>query len=627
MVASPLGPAGDLRPSSPSSRLQRLLPFLDWLLHYRGEYLAGDVMAGIIVAIMLVPQSMAYALLAGLPPEVGLYASIVPVILYGLLGSSRTLAVGPVAIVSLLVAAGVGPLVPDGDVALYTRLALTLALLVGILQAGMGALRLGFLVNFLSHPVLVGFTGAAAIVIGFSQVKHVLGISMPQLEHFYQKVLYTAQHLGESNPVTLAIGLGSVVVLVVFKRWVPGWLERLGVPKGWRIPLAKGAPLLVVLAGTLLVASLRLDQRAGVAVVGEVPAGLPPLTLPLFDLSWWELLLPTALAISFVGYMESISVAKSLASRRRQKVDADQELRALGVANLGAALTGGYPVTGGFSRSVVNFEAGANTGLASIITAGLIALTVLLLTPLFYYLPKAVLASIILVAVAGLVDHHAIRHIWQYNKGDGLAMAVTFVAVLAISVEMGIVVGVITSLVIYIWRTSKPHMAIVGRIGKSEMYRNVLRYRVETWPQVLLIRVDESLYFANTKYLEDTVLALVADNPELRYLVLIGTAINFIDASALETLESLHHELEAAGVELHLAAIKGPVLDRLVAVGFVDLLGPHRFHFSTHDALIALGFVDPQDRDMRSPAEAAREAQLEPPLLDNRPLPSSRPAS
>ena len=593
---APLGPAG----------MRRYFPFLDWLLHYRSEDLPGDLLAGIIVTIMLVPQGMAYALVAGLPPQVGLYASITPVFIYGLLGSSRTLAVGPVAIVSLMVAAGLGP-IANGDVATYIQAAITLALLVGVMQVAMGFLRIGFLVNFLSHPVLVGFAAAAAIVIGFGQMKYVLGFSVPRGE-FFETVQYTILHLAETNLATLVIGVASIGALVYFKDSFPKLLQAISVPAGLIAPISKSAPLVVIIFGTLVVRLLGL-QDMGVSIVGEVPAGLPPLSVPTLDFNLWALLAPTALAISFVGYVESISVAKSLASKRRQKVDADQELIGLGAANLGAAFSGGFPVTGGFVRSVVNFTAGANTGLASMITALLIALTVIFLTPLFYYLPNAVLAAIILVAVTNLIDLKTAKHIWKYNKADAIALIATFVAVLWLGVEKGIMVGVGASLLLYVWRTSRPHMAVVGRIGKSEIYRNELRYHVQTWPEVLAIRVDESLYFANTKYLEDMVLRLIAERAQVKHLILIGTAINFIDASALETLESLHVELFGAGVQMHLAAIKGPVLDELKAIGFVDSLGAKHIHFSTHDALLALGYVDTDDHDNMRPAEAARAAQ------------------
>ncbi|MCL4295295.1 MAG: solute carrier family 26 protein [Anaerolineae bacterium] len=572
------------------SPLSRFLPFLDWLVHYQRANLVGDLMAGIIVAIMLVPQGMAYALLAGLPPQVGLYASIAPLIIYGLLGTSRTLAVGPVAIVSLLVVSGVSPLAEPGS-ATYIQLVLTLALLVGLIQVVMGLVRLGFLVNFLSHPVLSGFTSAAAIVIGFSQFKHLLGVSIPQTEQLYELLFHLAQRLGGSNPVTVSIGLGSVGVLLYFKYGLGKQLKRWAVSERLIVPLTRSAPLVVVLLGTGLVWALSLHEQANVKIVAEVPAGLPGLTLPLLDPQVWQLLLPTALAISFVGYMESISVAKSLASKRRQKIDADQELIALGAANLGATLTGGYPVTGGFSRSVVNFAAGANTGLASLITAALIALTVIFLTPLFYFLPQAVLAAIIIVAVVGLIDLATLRHVWHYNKADAASLIVTFLTVLALGVEVGIGVGVAVTILLFLWRTSRPHVAVVGRLGQSETYRNILRHPVKTCPHVVAMRVDESLYFANTKFLEDCVLGIIAERPEVKHLVLSGIAINFIDASALETLAALVEELRSAGVEFHLAEIKGPVMDRLKAIGFVDKIGPDHIHLSTHEAMQVLNCV------------------------------------
>lgn len=572
-----------------AKRWSRLLPAGHWLRGYPRQHLVGDLLAGFIVAVMLVPQGMAYALLAGLPPEVGLYASILPLVVYGLLGSSRALAVGPVAIVSLLVASGIAPLADVGSVA-YLQLAIVLALLVGVIQLVMGLVRLGFLVNFLSHPVLAGFTSAAALVIGFSQLKHLLGIGMPRLE-FFELLRYTAVHLQETNLITLAIGGGGILILLYFKMGLSKQLTRWGVPAGWVLPLSKSAPLVIVVLGTALVWGLRLDEQAGVAIVGQVPGGLPPLTLPKLDLTVWQQLLPTALVISFVGYMESIAVAKSLASKRRQKVSANQELLALGAANVGAMFTGGFPVTGGFSRSVVNFDAGANSGLASIVTAVLVALTVIFLTPVFYFLPQAVLAAIVIVAVAGLVDVKTFRHVWQYNKADAASFVVTFFAVLAVGVENGILIGVGVAMLLFIWRSSRPHVAVVGRLGDSEIYRNVLRHKVQCWPNVVAVRIDESLYFANSKFLEDTVLGIIADQPEVDHFVLIGTAVNFIDASALETLESLLRQLKDAGVQLHLAAIKGPVLDRLRDIGFVDHLGEQFVHLTTHDAMKAIGVV------------------------------------
>ncbi|MDJ0708300.1 MAG: solute carrier family 26 protein [Leptolyngbyaceae cyanobacterium MO_188.B28] len=569
-------------------RLSRYLPFLDWLLHYHSQDLAGDLMAGAIVAIMLVPQGMAYALLAGLPAQVGLYASILPLTLYALLGTSRALAVGPVAMVSLLVATGVGQLAQPNTPE-YLVLALALALLVGVIQTMMGLVRLGFLVNFLSHAVISGFTSAAALVIGVSQLKHLLGIRIPLTESFFELLSAIAQQLPATNLVTLGIGLGSITILFYFNRRLGRLLRRRGgVAPSLIVPITRSGPLLIVLVSTLLVWGLGLAEIADVKIVGEIPAGLPPVTLPAFNWTLWRQLMPTALVISFVGFMESIAVAKSLASKRRQKIDANQELIGLGVANLGAAFTGGYPVTGGFSRSVVNFTAGANTGLASIITALLIAVTIIFLTPLFYFLPQAALASIIIVAVSSLVDVATLKHMWRYDKSDAASLLVTFVAVLATGIETGIVVGIVTALVLYLWRTSRPHIAVVGRVGDSEHFRNVLRHQVTTYPHVMAIRVDESLYFANAKYLEDYILGAVADHPDVSRLVIICSAINFIDASALETLESLIDELKDSGVTLYLAEVKGPVMDQLRKVGFVRKLGEDRIFLSTHQAMRAL---------------------------------------
>lgn len=567
---------------------RQFFPILTWLPTYRRADLLSDLIAGVVVTIMLVPQGMAYALLAGLPPKTGLYASILPLILYGIMGTSRALAVGPVAIVSLLVVSGVAPLAEVGSAA-YVQLAITLAFLVALLQTAMGLLRVGFLVNFLSHPVLAGFTSGAAVIIGFSQLKHLLGVTVPHTESFWQTAVLTLQRLPETNLLTLAIGGLSVALLLYFKHGLGKLLKGWGVRDELALALTRSAPLAVVLLGTAVVYLFGWHQHGGVKIVGEVPAGLPPFTTPILDIQVWRQLLPTALAISFVGYMESISVAKSLASKRRQKVNANQELIALGVANLGATFSGGYPVTGGLSRSLVNFAAGANSGMASIVTAVLITLTVLFLTPLFYYLPNAVLAATIIVAVIGLIDLKTLRHVWRYNKADAASLLVTFTAVLAVGVENGILAGVAAAILLFIWRTSKPHMAIVGRLGQSETYLNVLRHPVQTCPHAIVMRIDQSLYFANTKYLEDTVLAQIADHPEVTHFVLVGTAVNFIDASALETLESLLRELRDAGVELHMAAIKGPVMDRLQRIGFVQHLGEDRFHLSIHDAMRAIG--------------------------------------
>jgi SulP family sulfate permease len=571
-------------PPRSHSVLQRYVPLLDWLPNYRPGDLVGDVMAGIIVAIMLVPQGMAYAMLAGLPPQIGLYASILPLMLYAVFGTSRALAVGPVAMVSLMVASSVGQLaVPGSDD--YIAIALTLALLVGVIQVLMGVVRLGFVVNFLSHSVIVGFTNAAALVIGLSQFKHLLGVSIPRSESFFETVHQLWQAIPQTNLVTFALGIVSIVILLFFSKQLPGLLQRGSVSPRWIVPLSRSGPLVVVMVTTVLVLSLGLHTGAGVNIVGEIPQGFPPFTTPTLNQTLLQQLAPTALTISFVGFMESIAVAKSLASKRRQRIDANQELIGLGAANIGAAFTGGYPVTGGFSRSVVNFTAGANTGLASIITALLMALVVLFFTPLFYYLPQATLAAVILVAVANLLDFQAFRHLWQIDRADAWAMVITFMAVLTMGIELGIVAGFIASVVFFLWRTSHPHIAEVGRIGQSEHFRNINRHDVQTSEQVLAVRIDENLYFANTHYLEEYLLQAIADHPQAQALLINCTAINHVDASALETLERLFAGFREAGIEVYLSDVKGPVMDQFKRSHFDQFIGTDHIFLSTHLAM------------------------------------------
>jgi len=470
----------------------------------------------------------------------------------------------------------------------YLQLVLLLALMVGATKLLLGGLRLGVILNFISHPVLAAFTTASALIIATGQLKYMLGYKVGG-EHIYETLYQAAAGLAGANLVTLAIGLASIALLLFFRKGLRPLLTNAGLKPLAVTLIVSGAPLVTVLLGSLATWLLRLDQTAGVAVVGAIPAGLSPLSWPGLNLSDAQALGPTAATIVLVSVVESIAVAKALASKRRQAIDPNQELIALGAANLAAGLFSGYPVTGGFARSVVNFQAGAITGLASLITAGGIALILLFFTPLFYFLPQAVLAATVIVAVFGLVDLKEPAHIWQANRGDAATWGVTFAAVLLLGIETGIFVGVGSSLLLYLWRTSRPHIAVVGRLGESEVYRNVLRYEVTTWPTVAAVRVDESLYFANTSYLEEALLRIVAERPELKHLVLIGSAINFIDSSALYTLEALIQELRDGGVQLHLAEIKGPVMDGLKRAHFVDKLGLEHVHLTTHAAMRVLG--------------------------------------
>ncbi|MFB2836091.1 SulP family inorganic anion transporter [Floridanema evergladense] len=568
----------------------RFVPILDWGLHYQREYLAGDLTAGIVVGTVLIPQAMAYALLAGLPPQIGLYASILPPIVYAFLGTSRLISVAPVALDSLMVGAAIAPLAAE-NTPQYLGLALLLALMIGAIDILMGVFRLGFLVNFLSQAVISGFISAAAIVIAFSQVKHLLGLKIPQTESFPQLLTYLIQGITAINWATLTLGTVSILMLIYLPKWLGKYLKKLGFIEFTIMPITKSAPLLLVIVSSLLVWFFHLDRIAGIKVVGKIPQGLPSLTFPNLDGNTINMLMPAAVAISFVGFMEAYSVGKFLASKRRQKVEANQEFIALGVANISAAFTGGYPVAGGVSRSGVNFSAGANTPLASIITALIVALTVMFLTPLFYFLPQACLAAIIVIAVSKLLDIATLKRLWIYNKADGIAWIAAFLAVLITSVEKGILFGAAVSILLHLWRTSKPHIAVVGRVGNTEHFRNVLRHDVKTCPHVLAVRVDASLYFVNTKYLEDYLIQAVSDRPEVKHLVLVCSAVNSIDGSALETLKSLILDLKTREIEFYMSEVKGPVMDGLLKVGFIDELGKDHIFLTTDRAMRTLECV------------------------------------
>ncbi len=565
----------------------RLFPASDWITTYRTEHLSGDLTAGIITAIMLAPQAMAYAMLAGLPPQTGLYASIVPLVFYAMFGSSRTLAVGPVALVSLLTANAIGGVAEQGS-ANYLGAALTLAGLVGAMNIALGLLRAGFLVNFLSHPVISGFTSAAALVIGFSQLTHILGVPLPRSHNLFEIVGAVATEITKVNLAAVTIAIFAIAFLVFSKTILGAILKVFGAHSGFINTATKAAPFFLVSIFTVIVWGLALDETQNIAVVGAIPKGLPPLTLPEFNPALWRTLAPAALLITVVGFLESVSVAKALAGKRREKIDPNREFIGLGAANLGAAVTSGYPVTGGFSRSIVNFQAGAATPLASIITAILVALTVIFLTPLFFFLPKAALAAIIVVAVSSLVDWRTPLHLWRYDRADAASLIVTFAAVLIAGVEIGIIAGVVFSLLVFLWRTAQPHIAVIGRISGTEHFRNISRHTVETDPNIIVIRVDENLYFANSNFLEQFVIHTIAENRSAKHLVINCNAINSIDGSALDSLEMLIENLKDAGVTLHFAAVKGPIMDRLKRTDFLERLAPGHIFLSTHEALRTL---------------------------------------
>ncbi len=563
--------------------LTRYLPILDWGRRYDRDKLSGDLVAAVIVTIMLIPQSLAYALLAGLPPEAGIYASILPIVLYAIFGTSRTLAVGPVAVVSLMTAAAIGKL---GDQGIdYVTAALTLAFLSGAFLLILGLFRLGFLANFLSHPVIAGFITASGILIATSQLKHILGVkasgdTLIEMLHG----LWSA--IGTINWITVLLGVAATAFLFWVRKGLKPLLLRIGLGKTLSEMGAKAGPVFAVLSTTLAVWTFGLADR-GVDIVGAVPQALPPLTLPSFQPGVLVAMIGPAILISIIGFVESISVAQTLAAKRRQRIDPDQELIGLGAANLGAAFTGGFPVTGGFSRSVVNFDAGARTPAAGAYTAVGLAIAALMLTPLIYFLPKATLAATIIVAVLSLVDFSILKRTWVYSKADFAAVSATILLTLALGVEVGVSAGVLISILIHLYKSSRPHMAVVGQVPGTEHYRNVDRHDVTLHDGILSVRVDESLYFANARNLEDRIYDMITARDDLHHVILMCSAVNEIDMSALESLEAINTRLGARDIKFHLSEVKGPVMDGLKKTHFLaDLTG--RVFLTQHRAVQAL---------------------------------------
>ncbi|WP_424939854.1 SulP family inorganic anion transporter [Aliiroseovarius sp. S253] len=567
--------------------LGQYAPILDWGRRYDQGAFSADLLAAVIVTIMLIPQSLAYALLAGLPAEMGLYASILPLVAYAIFGTSRALAVGPVAVVSLMTAAAIGnlELASQAD---YIAAAITLAFLSGLILLVMGVFRLGFLANFLSHPVIAGFITASGLLIATSQLKHILGIEA----HGHSLIdLFGSlfSHLGQTNLITLVIGAASVAFLFWVRKGLKPLLMTLGLGDRLAGSLAKAGPVGAVVVTTLVSWGFDLQSK-GVAIVGDVPQGLPPLTMPSFDADLWTSLFGSALLISIIGFVESISVAQTLAAKKRQRIVPDQELVGLGASNIAAAVSGGYPVTGGFARSVVNFDAGAETPAAGAFTAIGILLAAMFLTPLLYFLPKATLAATIIVAVLGLVDFHILKSTWRYHRADFTAVLATILLTLGFGVEIGVSAGVVLSIVLYLYKTSRPHIAEVGLVPGTQHFRNIDRHNVQTHPELVTLRLDENLYFANARYIEDYLLERTGRGG-LKHVVLMCSAVNEIDLSALETLEELDRQLADSGITLSLSEVKGPVMDRLKRTDFLDHLSGD-VYLTQYAAMRALGPVD-----------------------------------
>ena len=542
------------------SRISQYLPIFAWGRTYNKANFTNDLIAALIVTIMLIPQSLAYALLAGLPAEMGLYASIIPIVLYAIFGTSKALAVGPVAVVSLMTAAAIGKIADPGS-SEYIMAAITLAFLSGAFLVLMGVLRLGFLANFLSHPVIAGFITASGIIIATSQLKHIFGVKA-EGHNFIELVMSLVSNLNQINWYTFSVGFFVLAFLFLVRRSLKIVLIRLGISAKFADICTKIGPVFAVIA-TIIAARAFSLENYNVALVGDVPQGLPPLTTPSFSYEMWVSLIGSAMLISVILFVESISVAQTLAAKKRQRISPDQELIGLGAANIGASFSGGFPVTGGFSRSVVNFDAGADTPAAGAFTALGLALASVFLTPLIFFLPKATLAATIIIAVLSLVDFSILKKTWNYSKADFIAVLTTMTITLLLGIEMGVTAGVVISILIHLNKSSRPHMAVVGQVPGSEHYRNILRHDVITDPHILSVRVDESLYFANARYLEDAVYDLAVKQDDIKHVLLQCSAINTIDMSALESIEALNMRLKELGVTFHLTELKGPVMDRL----------------------------------------------------------------
>lgn len=562
---------------------------MTWGRDYRLNQFRSDLVAGTVVLFITVPQVIAYAFLAGMPPEAGLYAALFSLTGYALFGSSKALAVGPTAIVGMMTLEAASVYAEPGTVS-YNEVVVQLCVVTGLVLVLLRIVNFGSVISFLSHAVVTGFITAAALLIISNQIPSILGLASSKDTSIIGVYSYLIETFQSRNDIVLWISLGAVALLIACKLYLGTALQRLGLAAGVADSLVKSAPMYAVVAGVLLVRIFGLDESAGVAVVGDVPAGLPEISVTLVSLEQFQNLLPSALLIAMVIFMESTSIATAIASKSRDKINANQELVGLGAANLGASLVGGFPVAGSFARSIVNFSSGAVSTVASLVTAALVLVTILLFASLFYHLPKGVLSAIIVVSAFQLIDFTAIRKIFGFNVTDAVTFSFTFLAVLSLGVESGVLIGIVISFVLLIRSSSKPHIAVVGRVGDSEHFRNIDRYDTRTSPQVLALRIDESLYFVNTRYIENFVLSQIADQPDVEHVLLICTATNFIDISGLEMLEELSENLYEVGVTLHLAEVKGPVMDKLKETRFYEHMHGQIF-FTTNIAMKELAGI------------------------------------
>lgn len=569
--------------STPRRRTRRHT-LLDDLRQLGRGGLAAEFVAGTITAILIIPQAIAYALIAGVPPTLGLCAAIVAPVLYGFLGSSRTAILGPAAVQAAMVGAALLPLAA-ADEPLRIAGALAIGVISGAMLVALGLLRLGWLTNFISHPVLSGFTTGAVLYIIVTQLGGLLGIKLPQDASSVAAALKLIEGLPSIKPATALCGVLAVVLLLLARRAGPALARLLELSGEYGLLLGRVAPLLVVLLFTVLSSSLQLAAHYGVGVVGDIPAVLPHPDWTRFHGADWRGFAGAAALIALVGYIETLSIAKALAFRRRERISPDRELIALGLTNLGVAALGGMPVAGSFSKSMVNSEAGARTQLSGLIAATWVALCAAFVTGLLHELPRAVLAAIIIVAVAGLIDFRSLRETWNYDRGDGAAQAVTIAAVLAFGIEQGLLMGSALAVLLFLYKTSRPRIIVVGLVPGTQHFRSVHRNDVMTLDHLLLIRIDENLYFANTPRVETELQRLVAEHPTATDVVLILSGIGYIDASSLAMLDQFEDDLAKTGVRLHLAEFKSQVIDRLRGTALFERLSPDRVHRSTYELI------------------------------------------
>ncbi|MEA1785829.1 solute carrier family 26 protein [Arenibacter sp. GZD96] len=551
--------------------MQKFLPILDWLPHYKRSFFRKDLVAGVSTAIILIPQGMAYALIAGLPAVYGLYAALLPILIYALLGTSRRLAVGPVAMDSLLLAAALGTFAING-VENYIAMALLLTFMVGAIQLILGILRMGFLVNFLSKPVISGFTSAAALIIIFSQLKHLFGVNVPQSSHIQELLLSLFAALPQTNWISILVGCSGILLILILKYW------------NSNIP----AILIAVILGVVTVYFFNLTA-SGISVLGAVPSGLPSFNWPTFNWLHVQELSTMALTIALIGYMELVSIGKALEEKTNEEtIDANQELIALGTANLFGSLFQSYAVSASLSRSAINNEAGATTPMASIISVALVGLTLLFFTPLFYYLPNTILAAIIVVSVTGLIDIRFPMLLWKHNRDEFVLLLITFVMTLTIGIKEGILFGVLFSLLLMVYRTSRPHFAVLGKIRGSYYYRNISRFKdeIEVRNDLLIVRFDAQLFFGNQRYFKKELAKFIkTKGTDLRAIILNAEAINYIDATATDMLVGLIQELQENNIAFFISGAIGPTRDIIFNSAIIKLLHKDHLFANTQDAV------------------------------------------